>query len=145
MNDSRRRERQRTNSAAYRSRKKDDPAFKEKNRARCAKYHRDYRKKNPVGYRLRSIHGRCRKLGIPEAALDRVSRIILKKKTCDICKTDVEKAGHRKSLAIDHDHQTGKIRGLLCMHCNTALGLLKDDIGTFESAAAYLRKHAQSK
>jgi hypothetical protein len=42
-------------------------------------------------------------------------------------------------LAIDHDHVTGDIRGLLCHACNVALGLLNDDPELLEAAAGYLR------
>lgn len=47
--------------------------------------------------------------------------------------------GRIKNLAVDHCHQTGEIRGLLCADCNRALGLLKDNIQTIENAANYLR------
>lgn len=43
--------------------------------------------------------------------------------TCAICKT----LPSTKPLAVDHDHTTGKIRGLLCSNCNTALGLLYEN------------------
>jgi hypothetical protein len=39
---------------------------------------------------------------------------------------------------IDHDHQTGKVRGLLCGFCNSLLGYAKDDPATLESAIRYL-------
>lgn len=39
---------------------------------------------------------------------------------------------------IDHDHVTGRVRGLLCRPCNVALGLLQDDIARIERAARYL-------
>ena len=42
-------------------------------------------------------------------------------------------------LAIDHDHKTGQIRGLLCRTCNSALGLFKDDPTVLDKAAQYLR------
>jgi len=42
---------------------------------------------------------------------------------CAICEERIDEA----SLHIDHDHQTGKIRGLLCHNCNRALGGLRDD------------------
>lgn len=46
-------------------------------------------------------------------------------------------------LAIDHDHNTGQIRGLLCITCNTGLGGLKDNILLINRASAYLEKHEQ--
>ena len=46
------------------------------------------------------------------------------KKCCAICKKPVPKGGKR--LAVDHCHITGKVRGLLCMSCNRALGKFRD-------------------
>jgi hypothetical protein len=43
-------------------------------------------------------------------------------------------------LCIDHDHETGRVRGLLCNACNTAIGLLEEEIGRFYRAVAYLRR-----
>lgn len=43
-------------------------------------------------------------------------------------------------LAIDHNHKTGKVRGLLCSNCNRALGLLKEDPNLFRRAIEYLEK-----
>ena len=43
---------------------------------------------------------------------------------------------------IDHDHKTGKVRALLCMHCNTMLGMAQDDPAVFERAVLYLRRHS---
>ena len=44
---------------------------------------------------------------------------------CKICRrpeTSVYKSGKVRSLAVDHDHKTGEIRGLLCWKCNTRMG-----------------------
>lgn len=46
-----------------------------------------------------------------------------------------------KRLAVDHNHTTGSVRGLLCKNCNQAIGLLGDDPGLIETAARYLRSH----
>jgi hypothetical protein len=53
---------------------------------------------------------------------------------CAICKT-------APGAHIDHDHSTGKIRGILCINCNQGIGKLLDDIATLESAIQYLRGH----
>lgn len=55
---------------------------------------------------------------------------------CAICKTN--KSMFTNALHVDHNHATGKIRGLLCLSCNRALGLLKDNKDLFLSAANYL-------
>ncbi len=44
-----------------------------------------------------------------------------------------------KSLAVDHDHATGQVRGLLCSNCNQLIGRAKDNLGVLESAANYIR------
>ena len=55
---------------------------------------------------------------------------------CAIC--DQPFVGQRP--AIDHCHATGEVRGLLCMHCNTAIGLLKDNIDYLTNAISYLNE-----
>lgn len=52
---------------------------------------------------------------------------------CKICM----RAGGRK-LVIDHSHETGKVRGLLCQTCNTALGKFQDNPTILQSAIDYL-------
>lgn len=42
-------------------------------------------------------------------------------------------------LCIDHDHASGKVRGILCGKCNIAIGLFKDDPELMARAAAYLK------
>lgn len=56
---------------------------------------------------------------------------------CAICK----KKSTTRRLAVDHDHATGAVRGLLCSRCNTAVGLLEDDITRAIEAARYLHQH----
>ena len=56
---------------------------------------------------------------------------------CKICGVDELNAG-KKGLSVDHDHKSGKVRGLLCSNCNTAVGLLKENINILKSAIKYL-------
>lgn len=56
--------------------------------------------------------------------------------TCEICHERSE-----KTLAIDHDHVTGRVRGLLCHRHNMGLGYFGDSIPMLEAAIAYLLKH----
>lgn len=57
---------------------------------------------------------------------------------CAICNTSINEL--KKPLAIDHDHTTGKIRGLLCHICNTGLGYFKDSPTRLNAAISYLSK-----
>lgn len=61
---------------------------------------------------------------------------------CTICKkTIVENA---KFLAVDHNHTTGKVRGLLCNKCNRLLGFANDNPELLRKAADYLDKYNSS-
>jgi hypothetical protein len=57
------------------------------------------------------------------------------KGVCKICK---EKST-RLRLLVDHNHKTGKVRGLLCERCNSLLGRVNDNSQILENASAYLR------
>lgn len=56
---------------------------------------------------------------------------------CDICGTHQSKL--KRALAVDHDHVTNELRGLLCDSCNIFLGFAKDDIKILRKAIRYLR------
>lgn len=55
---------------------------------------------------------------------------------CAICGTN--STGKRFAFHVDHDHKTGKVRGLLCSNCNSGIGNLRDDISLLEKAIEYL-------
>jgi hypothetical protein len=46
-----------------------------------------------------------------------------------------------KMLAVDHDHQTGKIRGLLCAKCNTLAGHSQENLAILRAVIEYLKRH----
>lgn len=58
---------------------------------------------------------------------------------CGICKINQEKL--KTPLGVDHCHKTGKVRELLCSNCNTALGLLKEDINVLEATIEYIKRN----
>jgi hypothetical protein len=62
---------------------------------------------------------------------------------CAICRA-AEPGGRRVGTwCVDHDHETGAVRGLLCARCNRALGLFGDNVEVLRSAIAYLKRHME--
>ena len=51
-----------------------------------------------------------------------------------------EACGSTNRLCIDHDHQTNEARGLLCHNCNTALGLVGDNLETLSNLISYVQR-----
>jgi hypothetical protein len=64
---------------------------------------------------------------------------------CAICgnkETALDNQSHKiRALTVDHNHKTGKVRGLLCMNCNRCLGLLKDSTDVLQSTINYLHRN----
>jgi hypothetical protein len=58
---------------------------------------------------------------------------------CAIC--EQPPSGKRDRLMIDHCHATNRVREMLCLKCNVALGLLGEDPALMVRAALYIRKH----
>lgn len=56
---------------------------------------------------------------------------------CAICRTSFEE----RRLTIDHCHNTGKVRGLLCASCNSGIAYLDDNPAVMRAAARYVAKH----
>lgn len=59
---------------------------------------------------------------------------------CAICGCTLNSSRYTKA-SCDHDHTTGKLRGILCTGCNTAIGLMKESPYRLESAIRYLEEH----
>jgi hypothetical protein len=58
---------------------------------------------------------------------------------CAICETKDTRPW--KYFVVDHDHATGRVRGLLCPACNTCIGQARDDSNILREAAHYLEAH----
>lgn len=116
-----------------------------KNRAKCNEYQRGWRAAN----RDKALAA-TRKYAAKSKELRRSSRLtalygvtaeqydaVLERQNgvCAICKNTTTDG---RRLAVDHCHYTGKIRGLLCFHCNTAIGRLGDTAEKVARAVKYL-------
>lgn len=112
----------------------------EKGRATEKAYSDRYRREHPEVYRRAAF-----KLyhGVERDEADRM--IAAQGGLCAICCREPSKIyrGHCSRLHVDHDHRTGKVRGMLCIACNRALGCARDDPKVLEAMAAYLRKHQE--
>ena len=82
--------------------------------------------------------------------LDEEVRELKKQKLCDICgkensggNKNCKHIGEIKGLVMDHNHNTGKFRGMLCHHCNRGLGNFYDNISNMEKAILYLKENPQ--
>jgi len=60
---------------------------------------------------------------------------------CAICRKYLDDC----TACVDHDHETGDIRGILCTQCNSGLGMFKDNVVFLELAAKYLTNYERSR
>lgn len=90
--------------------------------------------------RLSASKSAWRRLGLDVEAV--LARIASQGWVCEICGRDCDALG-KAARAIDHDHATGKFRGILCQYCNRGLGLFEDDLRRLKAAIEYLRKHTK--
>ena len=64
-----------------------------------------------------------------------------KVKNCEICGVKLIRKGMAgDAVCVDHDHKTGKTRGILCNNCNRGLGMFKDSAELIRKAIDYLKK-----
>ncbi len=112
---------------------------KDKNNLYRAEWERNWRKNNPTANRLRDRKKELKRLGITIEIFDK----ILKEQEgkCAICKVNFEK--ENKKSCIDHSHETGEIRGILCKVCNLQLGHIEiqriKNFTFFNEAIQYLK------
>jgi hypothetical protein len=127
---------------SYKKRKAKDPiGFAKRHRENIARN----RKENPEKYRERNIF---QSFHISLSKFDSILKSLLavQGETCWVCGRSGKMRGQFKRnekgrrIVIDHDHNTGEIRGLLCDLCNTSLGKLDDDPEIVLNLYNYIRE-----
>lgn len=93
------------------------------------KYYQD--NKNKERQKLYLKNRRLSAFGLDSESFDKI--LESQNGLCAICKVP-----SLKTLHVDHNHSSGKVRGLLCFKCNVAVGLLKDNIENTKSLLEYL-------
>ena len=135
--------------AKYREKQKiTDKLYRLRNAERLRKASSEWylRNKNTEAFKNKRTVELSRKTRIKNRynlSIEKFDEMIKKQNNkCAICNQPEFKIRYGKiqSLAIDHDHLTGKIRGLLCNNCNRAIGLMHDSIETLKNAVAYLEQ-----
>lgn len=116
---------------------KANPDRVRENRRRWAERNRDAINAAGREYYRRSGGHRRKTLGVtPEAFSSMLSE---QGGACAVCRTGEP---GKKGWAVDHCHDTGRVRGVLCNACNLSLGLLQDDPARIRAAADYVERHA---
>jgi Recombination endonuclease VII len=110
------------------SRKSFDVADPAREDERRAELERERRRRHPERSRLVKYN----------LSVDDFTSMQKRGKTCAICN---EAPAPGKKLFIDHNHETQQVRGLLCNHCNSAIGFLRDSPTLARKAARYLECH----
>jgi hypothetical protein len=106
--------------------------WQQENPERLNAYRREYRRRPDRKRADRDGHLR-RKFGI---GIDDYERMFAEQSgLCAICRAPGPQDG---SLHVDHDHLSGRVRGLLCVSCNNALGAFRESFDIFQRAANYL-------
>ena len=109
-------------------------AWKDANKEKCKEYKRMW-KRTPNGKKAERAHSLKAKYGITLQDYDNL--LAAQNGVCAICGTPPGK----RRLAVDHDHKTGAVRGLLCVNCNVALGRLQDNVDILQSMIEYIERH----
>jgi hypothetical protein len=112
-------------------------ASKTKNREPIRKRENEYRKRWAAARKARvGMIKRLLKYNLKPGQFD--SMFAEQQGMCKICGSPLAKTG-TTGAQVDHDHVTGKIRGLLCMNCNHGIGCFGDDPELMLKAVAYVQ------
>lgn len=108
--------------------------WREENPEKVKEAEKKYRESNPEKVKLKMRKQALkRKYGMTMEDYEQMLKSQNGK--CSICNEEKQ-----ETLCVDHDHNTGKVRGLLCRHCNHVVGFAKDNIDILNNVINYLRK-----
>lgn len=116
----------------------DTTNVKDGKQGRCSQCSRSAAAKYIEGKGGNRNHNLYRKYGITEVAYEVYFK--LQNGLCAICMKSAENELHGV-FSVDHNHDTGKIRGLLCRSCNLGLGKFSDDPTVLQKAIDYLDRN----
>lgn len=106
------------------------------NKEAVQKVQKEWRASNPGASRK---HALTRNYGITPEQWNKIFSD--QDRCCAICRSPTPKS--KKGWHTDHCHTSGAVRGILCTHCNVALGQVKDSVEILHAAIGYLETHAQ--
>ena len=106
--------------------------YRANNRAKVLAAQKRRYAKNNTRRCIQVINALARKDGLPQMDPATVTHKPLDGR-CQLCHKP------KRRLGIDHDHKTGRFRGWLCHNCNSAIGLLGEDVELLERVIAYLK------
>lgn len=113
-------------------------------KARSRRWKIDFKNRDPIGYE-RCIRNEQLKRNFDITLEQYKAMAVAQNNRCAIC-GKLETSTYKNTdkiihLAVDHNHETKKVRALLCGNCNQAIGLMRNNPERLEKAAAYLRYH----
>ena len=110
---------------------------------KCRGCHVAAAKARPTSQRLKS---RAKQLARYNLSPEQYARMMARQNgQCAICQIVMTSGNSGGTMAcVDHNHQTGSVRDILCSKCNSALGHLRDDPALARAAEAYLIRHARN-
>jgi hypothetical protein len=92
------------------------------------------REKSVETKRIKVARHRAKRYGLTPEAVEVLLQV--QGGRCPICNTELGKSRSH----IDHDHATGRVRGILCLKCNAGIGMLADSPDRLAAAIAYLKR-----
>lgn len=111
---------------------------KVKSKQRCKSCHSIWLKSDEMKFVRQNIALRSN-YGI---SLEEYNELLAKQNgKCAICEKESEFTKTHSKLGVDHDHKTGKVRGLLCHRCNVGIGFLAEDLNRIYKVLDYLNFH----